>query len=206
MGDDCKNNSLVNSYVLGSLVALPEDITVDINGTPTEFKAGTNYGAIVQAQVTADGYPMKVYDPEQQEGAGDSRGFDGWYNVSASKEFLNKAVEELAAQGLEITAENPIQIDMPQASFYEPYKNRAQAFKKSIEETSGGLIQVNLYDTADWQEIYDVGYSGSAVSDMNYDFYDFSGWGPDYGDPATYLNTLYPAGGGDMLKNIGLEG
>lgn len=206
VGDDCKNNSLVNSYVLGSLVALPEDITVDINGTPTEFKAGTNYGAIVQAQVTADGYPMKVYDPEQQEGAGDSRGFDGWYNVSASKDFLNKAVEELAAQGLEITAENPIQIDMPQASFYEPYKNRAQAFKKSIEETSGGLIQVNLYDTADWQEIYDVGYSGSAVSDMNYDFYDFSGWGPDYGDPATYLNTLYPAGGGDMLKNIGLEG
>lgn len=205
-GDDCKYNSLVNSYVLGSLVQLPEDITVDINGTPTEFKAGTNYGAIVQAQVTADGYPMKVYDPEQQEGAGDSRGFDGWYNVSASKEFLDKAVEELAAQGLEITAENPIQIDMAMASFYEPYKNRAQAFKKSIEESTGGLVQVNLYDTADWQEMYDVGYSGETVADMNYDFYDFSGWGPDYGDPATYLNTIYPAGGGDMFKNIGLEG
>lgn len=206
MGDELKYNSLINSYVLGTLVSLPEDITYDINGTPTTFTAGTNYGALVQAQIDADGFPMKVYDPEQQEGAGDSRGYDGWYNPTASKDFLDKAVAELAEQGLEISAENPIQIDMPQASFYEPYKNRAQAFKKSLEETTGGLIVVNLYDTADWQEIYDVGYSGESVADMNYDFYDFSGWGPDYGDPATYLNTLYPAGGGDMLKNIGIEG
>lgn len=206
VGEDCKNNALINSYVLGTLVSLPEDITIDINGTPTTFTAGTNFGAITQAQITADGYPMTVYDPEQEEGAGDSRGFNGWYNPSASKEYLDKAVEELAAQGMEVSAENPIIIDMPHASFYEAYKNRAQAFKKSLEENSGGLIQVNLYDTADWQEMYDAGYYGETVADMNYDFYDFSGWGPDYGDPATYLNTLYPAGGGDMLKNVGLEG
>ncbi len=206
VGEDCKYNALVNSYVLGTLVELPEDVTVDINGTPTTFTAGTKFGEITQAQITADGYSMKVYDPEQQEGAGSSVGFDGWYNVNASKEFLDKAVEELAAQGMEISKENPIVIDMPHASFYEAYKNRAQAFKKSIEETSGGLIVVNLYDTADWQEMYDAGFYGDTPADMNYDFYDFSGWGPDYGDPATYLNTLYPAGGGDMLKSIGLEG
>lgn len=206
VGEEVKNNKLINSYVLGNLVTLPEDITVDINGTATSFPAGTNFGEIVQAQVTADGFPMKVFDPEAEEGAGSSVGYDGWYNASASKEFLDKAVAELAEQGLEISAENPIQIDMAMASFYEPYKNRAQAFKVSLEETSGGLIQINLYDTADWQEMYDVGYYGETPADMNYDFYDFSGWGPDYGDPATYLNTLYPAGGGDMRKNIGLEG
>lgn len=206
VGEDVKENALINSYVLGTLVSLPNDITVDINGTATTFKAGANFGEIVQAQITADGYPMKVYDPSANDGAGDSRGFDGWYNAAASKDYLAKAVEELAAQGMEVSAENPIIIDMPHASFYEAYKNRAQAFKKSIEETSGGLIQVNLIDTADWQEMYDAGYYGETPADMNYDFYDFSGWGPDYGDPATYLNTLYPAGGGDMLKNIGLEG
>ena len=206
VGEEVKYNKLINSYVLGTLVQLPEEITVDINGTATTFPAGTNFGEIVQAQITADGYPMKVFDPEAEEGAGSSVGFDGWYNVSASKEFLNKAVAELAELGVEVSAENPIQIDMPMASFYESYKNRAQAFKVSLEETSGGLIQVNLYDTADWQEMYDAGYYGELPSDMNYDFYDFSGWGPDYGDPATYLNTLYPAGGGDQLKSIGLEG
>ena len=35
------------------------------------------------------------------------------------------------------------------------------------------------------------------------DNYDLSGWGPDYGDPSTYLDTFMPAGG-YMTKCIGL--
>ena len=38
---------------------------------------------------------------------------------------------------------------------------------------------------------------------MNYNLTDICGWGPDYGDPSTYLNTMLPIGGG-MTKNIGL--
>ena len=38
---------------------------------------------------------------------------------------------------------------------------------------------------------------------MNYHIFDGCGWGPDYGDPATYLDTMLPQGGG-MAKNIGL--
>lgn len=206
VGDEVKYNALINSYVLGNLVTLPEDITVDINGTPTTFTAGTDFGVITQAQITADGYSMKVYDPEADDGIGGSVGYDGWYDAAVSKEYLAKAVEELAAQGLEITAENPIQIDLPVWIAYEPYNNRGQAFKKSIEEVSGGLIRVNTTSAETAQDIYDAGFYGETPADMNYDLYDFSGWGPDYGDPATYLNTLYPAGGGDMLKSIGLEG
>ena len=205
-GDEVKYYSLINSYVPGTLVQLPEDITVDINGTPTTFTAGTNFGAITQAQITADGYPMKVYDPDAEEGVGSSAGFDGWYNVEACKDFLAKAVEELAADGLEITAENPIQIDLPVFAGSEIYNNRGQAFKKSIEENTGGLVQINTVSCEERLDQLYAGYYCEAAEEMNYDIYDFSGWGPDFGDPATFLNTLYPAGGGDMLKCIGLEG
>ena len=34
--------------------------------------------------------------------------------------------------------------------------------------------------------------------------YDLSGWGPDYLDPSTYLDTFLPDGNGFMTKCIGL--
>ena len=39
---------------------------------------------------------------------------------------------------------------------------------------------------------------------MNYDFADMAGWGPDYGDPCSYLDTLLPNGDGFMAKSFGL--
>ena len=37
---------------------------------------------------------------------------------------------------------------------------------------------------------------------MNYDIYDYTGWGPDYGDPSTFLDTMTP--GGYETKNLGM--
>ena len=39
---------------------------------------------------------------------------------------------------------------------------------------------------------------------MNWDMYDWSGWGPDYGDPKTYVDVFDPDSG-DMLKYQGLN-
>ena len=38
---------------------------------------------------------------------------------------------------------------------------------------------------------------------MNADLMDVSGWGPDYGDPQTYLATMTAAPGG-MVKSCGM--
>ena len=40
--------------------------------------------------------------------------------------------------------------------------------------------------------------------EANYDIYDLSGWGPDYGDPSTYLDTFLPDYAGYMIKCIGI--
>lgn len=203
-GDDLKYNSLINTYTPGNFVQLEEDVTIAINGTDTTFPAGTYYGEIVQAQLDADGVDAKVWDPEANDGLGSSSGFDGWYNKDAAVEHLNKAVEELAAQGIEVSAENPIQVDYPYFEASEVYANRANAFKKSVEDALGGAVVINLVSCATQDDWYYAGYYTDLGSDANYDIYDVSGWGPDYGDPKTYLDTMLPDYAGYMVKCFGI--
>lgn len=205
VGEGVKDLSLRNSYTPGNFVQLDEDATVDINGTATTFKAGTQYGEIVQAQITADGYPIKVYDPDADDGAGSSDGFDGWYNVNNAKDELNKAIEELAAQGVEISKENPLHFDFPFTQDVDVFANRANAYKQSVESTFDGMIVIDLIPCSNgYAEWYDATYYFESAADANYNSCDNGGWGPDYGDPQTYLNTMLPDYTGDMTKMIGV--
>ena len=204
VGESLKMVNLRNSYTPGNFVTLTEDVTVDINGEATTFPAGTNYGAIMQAQMTADGYPMKVYDPAADDGAGSSDTFDGWYNPEAAKAYMDAAVAELAELGYEVTPENPIVVDYPYASNSEIYTNTAMALKKSVEDALGGLVEINLIACVDYNEWYYAGYYTDFGYEANYEIYDLSGWGPDYGDPSTYLDTFLPDYAGYMIKCIGI--
>lgn len=204
-GDDLKYTSLVNSYTPGNFVSLEEDVTVQIGDTDRRFPAGTYYGAIVQAQLDADGVGVRVWDPAAEGGAGSSTGFDGWYDAGRASAYLAAAAEELGASGVEISRERPIVLEMPYCDISEPYSNRANAFKQSVEATLGGRVEIRLVKTggsnaSNW---YYAGFYPSSGYLMNYNIFDGCGWGPDYGDPATYLDTMLPQGGG-MAKNIGL--
>ena len=204
VGDDLKYASMRNSFTPGNFVSLEEEVTVDINGTATTFPAGTYYGEIMQAQIDADGVKIKVWDPTANGGAGSSDGFDGWYSPENAVEELNQAVEELAADGVTVDAENPIQVDIVYPANVESFTNRANTTKQSIEASTNGLVQVNLVAAADATDWYYSGYYMNYGYEMNYDFCDLSGWGPDYGDPATYLDTFLPDYAGYMLKSIGI--
>ena len=204
VGEDLKYASLINSYTPGNFVSLKEDVTVSINGTDTTFKAGTYYGAIMQAQIDADGVKMKVWDPAADDGIGASSGFDGWYNVANAVEELNAAIAELEAIGIEITAENPIKLDMPYYSGSELRTNMSNVYKKSIETAFGGKVLLNLVACETYQDWYDAGYYTDFGDQANYHLYDVSGWGPDYGDPQTYLDTFLPDYAGYMVKCIGI--
>lgn len=205
VGDELKLNSLVNSYTPGTFVTLPEDVTIDINGTATEFKAGTNYGVIMQAQIDADGIAIKAYDAKADAGNGSSAGYDGWYNVEAAKKELKTAIEELSASGMVIDADHPVKLEMPYYDINEVYANRANALKQSIEASLDGKIEIVLIKTGGSNALnwYNAGYYPETGDKMNYHLFDGCGWGPDYGDPSTYLDTMLPQGGG-MAKNIGL--
>ena len=203
VGEDLKYTSMINTYTPGTFVTLEEDVTIDINGTATSFPAGTKYGAIVQAQIDADGVAIKAWDPTADGGIGSSTQFDGWYNPEAAVAELNTAIEELAAQGIEVSAENPIYLDLPYFSGSEAYGNRANALKQSIESVLGGAVIINLTECVDANQWYYAGYYVDNSNETNYDIYDVSGWGPDYGDASTYLNTMNIYSG-DMIKMLGL--
>lgn len=200
VGEDLKYTSLRNTFTPGNFVSLSKDTTIQINGTDTTFPAGTYYGEIVQKQIDADGVKIKVWDAENKT----SDGFDGWYNPENAVEELNTAIEELAEDGITIDESNPIQIEYPYPSAVEVYTNKANSYKKSVEAALGGKVVINLVDAVDLDGWYYAGYYVNYGYEQNYDVYDVSGWGPDFGDPCSYLDTMLPDYEGYMTKCFGI--
>ena len=200
VGEDLKYTSLRNTFTPGYFVSLSKDTTIQINGTDTTFPAGTYYGEIVQKQIDADGVKIKVWDAENKT----SDGFDGWYNPENAVEELNTALEELADDGITIDESNPIQIEYPYPSAVEVYTNKANSYKKSVEAALGGKVVINLVDAVDLDGWYYAGYYVNYGYEQNYDVYDVSGWGPDFGDPCSYLDTMLPDYEGYMTKCFGI--
>lgn len=198
VGEELKMNSLVNSYTPGNYVNLPTEVTIAINGTEKTYPAGTMYGQIVQDQLNADGIALTVWNGTA------STGFDGWYSIENAAAEMAKAIEELKALGIEISAENPIYLDIPVRGDSETSKNQKNAMKQSIEEATGGCIKVNLIEFATRDDYLAATYRFEVGADANFDLNDGSGWGPDYGDPSTYLGTMLPNYAGYMTKSLGI--
>ncbi len=198
VGEELKYNALINSYVPGTYVNLPEEITVKIGNEDKTYPAGTFYGQIMQDQLKADGSAIVVWNGVS------SSGFDGWYNVEAVAAEMAIAVEELAAVGIEVSAEKPIVIDLPVRTDNVTNVNQKNAMKQSIEAATNGLIKVNLVEYATRNDYLSATYWYGAGNEANFDLNDGSGWGPDYGDPSTYLGTMLPNGAGYMTKSLGL--
>lgn len=205
VGDELAELSLSNGYVPGNFVSLSEEVTVEINGESKTYPAGTDIGQITQDQLDADGVKLTVYKlgaSEKGQGTGD--GFDGWYNPENAKAELELAIAELAAAGVTVDESNPIQIDYPEATYNPTGVNMAQVLKKSIEEALDGKVQVNLVSCQTQDQESDTQYNCETGLDCNYDLSTGSGWGPDYGDPSTYLDTMLPDHVGYMVRNLGI--
>ena len=203
VGEELKYASLRNSYTPGDFLVTTAEVTVEINGETTTFPAGTYYGQIEQAQLDADNVPLQVWDPNGNDGAGSGDGFDGWYNADNAAAYMEKAIAELAQVGVEVSAENPIHIDVPMGAYAESYTNRANAYKQSIEKATNGCVVVDLVSYADNTSYSYSYYRTSNGSEANYDVAPgTSGWGPDYGDAQSYLDTVQPYG--YMNKQLGL--
>jgi len=185
-GEDLKYTNLRNMYTHPQFVQL-ENATADDEGHT--FPAGTFYGDMVQYYVDKLGCKVKVAD-----------GIDGWYQPEAAKQYLAAAKEELGN-----TVAWPIQIDVVYLSTSDTNTAQAAAYKKVVEDTLGSEnVQVNLIEAATTEDFYASGYRASNGEAGNFDMFYGSGWGPDYGDPSTYLDTFLGEGAGYMTKVIGL--
>ena len=185
-GADLATTNLRNMYTHPEFVQLSEDVT-DADGH--KFVAGTMYGEMVQYYLDKMGCPVTVKD-----------GVDGWYNPTDAKKALEAAKAELGD-----SVKWPIVIDVVYYSASVNNTAQAQAYKQSIEGTLGAEnVTVNLVEATTSADYYASGYRASNGKAGNFDMFYGSGWGPDYGDPCTYLDTFRGYGAGYMTKVIGL--
>ena len=178
--------NLRNMYCHPEFVKLEND-TTDADGHT--FPAGTYYGEMVQYYCDQLGVGITVAD-----------GVNGWYNPDAAVACLEAAKAELGD-----TVTFPIQIDVVYYSASDLNTAQAAAYKTSIETVLGAEnVQVNMIEATTAEDFYASGYRASNGEAGNFDMFYGSGWGPDYGDPNSYLNTFKGEGAGYMTKVIGL--
>lgn len=154
---------------------------------------GRTYGSIVEkyaAELVAD-----------YEGIDLNDGHDAWYNPELAKTFAERAKEELG----DSVSEWPIHIDVPVYAASENQKNMQLAMKKSIEDAIGDYVVIDLqFLEGNSSVYYSSFYNMPTGEDNSIDLVFGAGWGPDYGDPLTYLH-CFDVHDGDMLNYSGIN-
>ncbi|MDQ9759526.1 hypothetical protein RFZ45_11520, partial [Acinetobacter baumannii] len=67
-------------------------------------------------------------------------------------------IAELAAQGVEVSAEKPIYLELPTWMAAEEYVNQGNAYKQSVESVLGGKVVIVLTECATQDEWQYSGY------------------------------------------------
>lgn len=154
---------------------------------------GRSYGSIVEkyaAELVAD-----------YEGIDLNDGHDAWYNPELAKTFAERAKEELG----DSVSEWPIHIDVPVYAASENQKNMQLAMKNSIEEAIGDYVVIDLQFLEGNSSVYYSSFYNQPTGEENsIDLVFGAGWGPDYGDPLTYLH-CFDVHDGDMLNYSGIN-
>ncbi len=183
---DAALNSLRNMYTAPDFVSLSKNMK-DKDGH--SFPAGTFYGEMVQYYLNRAGFNVNVADS-----------VDGWYNEAEAKACLAKAVAELGD-----SVSWPINIDVVYYSASDSQAGQLAVVKESIEGILGAdKVVINKIEATTSNDYYACGYRATTGDAENQDFFYGSGWGPDYGDPKTYLDTMKGYGAGYMCKVLGL--
>ena len=154
---------------------------------------GRSYGSIVEkyaAELVAD-----------YEGIDLNDGHDAWYNPELAKTFAERAKEALG----DSVSEWPIHIDVPVYAASENQKNMQLAMKKSIEDAIGDYVVIDLQFLEGNSSVYYSSFYNQPTGEENsIDLVFGAGWGPDYGDPLTYLH-CFDIHDGDMLNYSGIN-
>ena len=158
-------------------------------------------------QTTSDGHTygslVEKYISEmlpEYEGIDLTDGHDAWYNPELAKTFVERAKEALG----DSISEWPVHIDIPVDGANENFKNMALAMQKSIEDAIGEYVKVDLQFLEPRSAFLSTHYSIPTGVDNSTDLAFGAGWGPDYGDPLTYL-CCFDVEKGDMLNYSGIN-
>ena len=148
------------------------------------------FGELAQAELVSYG--------DQWKDVALTDGKDTIYSPEKAKEAFAKAKEELQAKGVTF----PIHLDIPVEQTDVIAVQQTNSLKQSIESSLGTEnVIVDVLQMTD-NEKMSITSQAKVPSQKDYDL-NGTGWGPDYQDPATYLNIL-DAKKGSALKHLGI--
>ena len=148
------------------------------------------FGELAQAELVSYG--------DQWKDVTLTDGKDTIYSPEKAKAAFAKAKEELQAKGVAF----PIHLDIPVEQTDVIAVQQTNSLKQSIESSLGTEnVIVDVLQMTDNEKI-SITSQAKVPSQKDYDL-NGTGWGPDYQDPATYLNIL-DAKKGSALKHLGI--
>ncbi|MCR5010593.1 MAG: hypothetical protein K6A91_06620, partial [Clostridia bacterium] len=162
--------------------------------TPYTFSAlstGESFGSLVTKYIEQVNPDLK--------GINLNDGQDAWYNPERAKMFMEKAKAELG----DSVKEWPVHLDVVEDGTDEMGKNMALAMQKSIEDAIGDYVKIDLIFMDNSEQVNDAFFNNTVGEDNSMDVAFSAGWGPDYGDPYTYIHCFDPDDG-DMLLYSGI--
>ena len=150
----------------------------NINGVPNLVSTsdGTLYGTLVE-----DAY-------EEITGTRVSLADGQWPWLS--KENALAYIEAAKADGISF----PVHVDMLVIETSDRLTKQGLSFKQSIEENTDGQIIVDLI-MRDQDTVQNIAYYSESWDEADYDISTFTGWGPDYVDPKSFVEIYSPVDG-----------
>ena len=150
----------------------------NINGVPNLVSTsdGTLYGTLVE-----DAY-------EEITGTRVSLADGQWPWLS--KENALAYIEAAKADGITF----PVHVDMLVIETSDKITKQGLSFKQSIEENTDGQIIVDLI-MRDQDTVQNIAYYSESWDEADYDISTFTGWGPDYVDPKSFVEIYSPVDG-----------
>ena len=149
------------------------------------------FGELAQAELVSYG--------DQWKDVALTDGKDTIYSPEKAKAAFAKAKEELQGKGVTF----PIHLDIPVEQTDVIAVQQTNSLKQSIESSLGTEnVIVDVLQMTD-NEKMSITSQAKVPSQKDYDL-NGTGWGPDYQDPATYLNIL-DAKKGSALKHLGIN-
>ena len=150
----------------------------NINGVPNLVSTsdGTLYGTLVE-----DAY-------EEITGTRVSLADGQWPWLS--KENALAYIEAAKADGITF----PVHVDMLVIETSDRLTKQGLSFKQSIEENTDGQIIIDLI-MRDQDTVQNIAYYSESWDEADYDISTFTGWGPDYVDPKSFVEIYSPVDG-----------
>ncbi|MFI3284198.1 MAG: ABC transporter substrate-binding protein [Erysipelotrichaceae bacterium] len=146
---------------------------------------GTGYYALVEeAYTTLTGETIDLSDGQ---------------NPYLDKETALEYIELAKADGIEF----PIHLDMLVIETSDALVKQANSMKQSIEENTDGQIIIEIVLRSE-DTVYSIAYYNEDPAYADYDISTFTGWGPDYQDPKSFVD-IYSPTTGYYMTSVGLE-